>query len=142
MIGGGWALLLDGLDGYVARRSGRATPFGARLDLEVDALFVLGLSMLAWAMHVTGAWILLSGSMRYIWIASGRVWPILHRPLPRCFWRSAVCVLQIGLLLATLAPGLRSPWPTMLGGFGLGCLALSFGRDLVWILRKSEPYRG
>ena len=35
------ALILDGVDGWLARRSGMASDFGADFDLEVDTLFVL-----------------------------------------------------------------------------------------------------
>jgi hypothetical protein len=38
------ALLPDGVDGRVARRTGTATPLGTRFGMEVDALLVLVLS--------------------------------------------------------------------------------------------------
>jgi phosphatidylglycerophosphate synthase len=41
-------LFLDAIDGPLARRRGEASPGGARLDGETDALFVLVLSVLAW----------------------------------------------------------------------------------------------
>src|SRR3954471_21539170 len=42
------ATLLDGLDGRLARRDGTASAFGARFDMEIDALLILALSVLAW----------------------------------------------------------------------------------------------
>lgn len=39
------ALVLDGVDGAVARRTGTASTLGARFDMEVDALLVLVLSV-------------------------------------------------------------------------------------------------
>src|ERR1022692_1856108 len=39
------ALVLDAVDGQVARRTGTATPLGARLDGEVDAFLILLLSI-------------------------------------------------------------------------------------------------
>src|SRR5699024_2987932 len=39
------ALALDAVDGWVARRTGSATPFGARFDGEVDAFLIATLSV-------------------------------------------------------------------------------------------------
>src|ERR1700730_19101422 len=39
------ALALDAVDGQVARRTGTATPLGARIDGEVDAFLILVLSI-------------------------------------------------------------------------------------------------
>ena len=38
------ALLLDAVDGGVARRTGTVSGFGARFDMEVDAFLILVLS--------------------------------------------------------------------------------------------------
>ena len=50
------ALVLDGLDGRVARQTATVSRFGARFDMEVDAFLILVLSV-----HVAGlvgAWVL------------------------------------------------------------------------------------
>ncbi len=39
------AIVLDGVDGWVARRTGTASTFGARFDMEVDAFLILVLSV-------------------------------------------------------------------------------------------------
>jgi multidrug efflux pump subunit AcrA (membrane-fusion protein) len=39
--------MLDGVDGWLARRHEIASRFGARFDMEVDALLILALSVLA-----------------------------------------------------------------------------------------------
>ncbi|HVJ53668.1 MAG TPA: CDP-alcohol phosphatidyltransferase family protein [Aliidongia sp.] len=135
VAGGTVALLLDGVDGQIARRLGRASGFGARFDMEVDAVFVLLLAALAWSAGRAGAWVLLSGAMRYLWVAAAMAWPLLRRPLPPSLFRKSVCVAQIALLLTALAPALAPPWPSALAATGLGLLVLSFGRDFVWLLR-------
>jgi phosphatidylserine synthase len=59
-------VVLDGLDGWVARRLGQTTTFGAVIDREVDALFVL-VAYLYFHMSVGyGAWLLLPGLMPYL----------------------------------------------------------------------------
>ena len=42
------ALALDGVDGPLARASGLASAFGARYDMEIDALLALVLAALIW----------------------------------------------------------------------------------------------
>ena len=39
------ALVLDAVDGWVARRTGTVSAFGARFDLEVDAFLIAVLSL-------------------------------------------------------------------------------------------------
>src|SRR5690606_9660218 len=48
------ALVLDGVDGRLARRHGAATPFGARFDMETDAMLILALAVLAWRFDKAG----------------------------------------------------------------------------------------
>ena len=39
------ALILDAVDGWLARRTRTATELGARFDMEVDAFLILALSV-------------------------------------------------------------------------------------------------
>ncbi|HTH99204.1 MAG TPA: CDP-alcohol phosphatidyltransferase family protein [Stellaceae bacterium] len=140
----GWAIVilgaltlgLDGVDGRIARRRGQATDFGARFDMEVDAAFVLGLSLLTWAAGLVPAWVLLSGALRYLWIGAGMAWAVLRRPLRPSRLRRSICAIQLGLLLGCLIPDLPHPSSILLAGLGLGLLAWSFSRDLVFLLRS------
>jgi phosphatidylglycerophosphate synthase len=50
--------VMDGVDGWVARRTGTASAFGARFDMETDALLILVLSVLVWQHDKAGAWVL------------------------------------------------------------------------------------
>jgi hypothetical protein len=45
---GAAAAALDAVDGVLARRRGESSAFGARFDMEVDALLILVLAALAW----------------------------------------------------------------------------------------------
>ncbi len=67
------ALVLDGVDGRVARRRGETSAFGARFDMETDALLILVLAALAWSQGKAGAWILLAGALRYLFVAASLV---------------------------------------------------------------------
>ncbi|MFP5380008.1 MAG: CDP-alcohol phosphatidyltransferase family protein, partial [Vicinamibacteria bacterium] len=72
---------LDVVDGWIARRTRLASRFGARFDMETDALLILALTALAWRQDKAGVWVLAGGLMRYAFVAGGRVWPWLAGPL-------------------------------------------------------------
>lgn len=55
------AVLLDGVDGWVARRTGTVSAFGTRFDTETDAALILVLAILVWQYGKAGPWVLLSG---------------------------------------------------------------------------------
>ena len=131
-----FALLLDGIDGWLARRYGTASPFGARFDMEVDAFTILVLAVLVYQTGKAGGWVLLSGAMRYGFVALGRALPWLNRPLPPRKRRQTVCVMQVIVLTACLTPPFVVPWTTMLAALALGLLTLSFAIDVVWLARQ------
>ncbi|MGW7254469.1 CDP-alcohol phosphatidyltransferase family protein [Streptomyces sp. NPDC054834] len=130
------ALILDGVDGKVARRTGTSTALGARFDMEVDAFLILVLSVYV-AMQL-GLWVLLIGGMRYAFVAAARVLPWLNAPLPPSFARKTVAAMQgICLLLAgaELLPHAANLGIALLA---LGSLLWSFGRDVHWLYRTSR----
>jgi phosphatidylglycerophosphate synthase len=130
------ALILDGLDGWLARRSGMQSPFGARFDMEVDAFFTLVLAALVWQSDKAGVWVCLSGALRYGFVALGWQWSWLSRPLPPRRRRQTVCVIQIAVLVLCLTPPLTPPFSTFLAAGALGLLALSFAMDIAWLRRQ------
>jgi phosphatidylglycerophosphate synthase len=130
------ALAADGLDGWLARREGLVSAFGARFDMEVDALFAALLALAALAAGKAGAWVLALGFMRHGFWAAGAVLPWLARPLPESRRRKAVCVVQIAVLAAVLAPPLRPPGSAWLAAAATALLAWSFAVDTVWLWRR------
>lgn len=134
----GVALMLDGIDGWLARRTGMASPFGARFDTEVDALLILVLSLLVWQSGKVGPWVLAAGLMRYGFVAVGLLWPPLRAPLFPSRRRQAVCVLLVLALIAALAPATPPPVALVLAGAGLGLVTLSFARDVLWLVQKGR----
>ncbi|MBL8259178.1 MAG: CDP-alcohol phosphatidyltransferase family protein [Candidatus Competibacteraceae bacterium] len=133
----GLALALDGVDGYLARRDHLQSPFGARFDMEVDAFLILVLATLVYQTDKAGAWVLLSGLMRYGFIALGRALPQLNQPLPPSKRRQAICVIQSIALVAALTPLLVPPWSARLAAAALGALIASFAADVIWLARHS-----
>ena len=128
------ALLLDGVDGYLARRYGCASEFGARFDMETDALLILVLALLVWQADKAGVWIVFSGALRYGFIAAGRVWPALAAPLASSRRRQTVCVLQVLALLVCLCPWLEPVYSAPLALASLLMLSASFAVDVSRLL--------
>ena len=130
--------LLDGADGWLARRGGVASAFGARFDMEVDALLIMALAILAWLHGKAGAWVLLSGLLRYGFVAGGWIAPWLSSPLPPSRRRQAICVVQIVCLCAAVSPALAPERSAALAAAALVVLAASFALDVGWLWRAKH----
>lgn len=130
------ALALDGVDGWLARRSGLASDFGARFDMEVDAGLAAVLCALAILSGKAGLWLISLGFLRYAWVAAGAALPWLTGPLPARFSRKAVCVVQIVALIALLAPVVVPPLSTLIAAGATGALIWSFAVDALWRWRQ------
>ncbi|WP_436700157.1 CDP-alcohol phosphatidyltransferase family protein [Nocardioides sp. BYT-33-1] len=124
------ALLLDAVDGQVARRTGTASAFGARFDMETDAFLIAVLSV-----HVAprlGWWVLAIGALRYAYVMAGWALPWLRRPTPPRFWAKVVAAVQ-GVVLTVAASALL---PEVAARTALAAALLllveSFGHDIVW----------
>jgi phosphatidylglycerophosphate synthase len=137
-VAGTAVVVLDGVDGRLARRHGVASEFGARFDMETDALLVLALAVLAWRWDRAGAWVVLSGLARYVFVAAAVVAPWLRRPLPASRRRQAVCVVQIVVLLVVIAPLLPRAVTAPLALAGLLVLVYSFAVDVAWLARRAR----
>lgn len=129
------ALGLDALDGWLARRQDRASAFGARFDMEVDAALGLVLAVNAWTDGSAGIAVLLLGVPRYVFIATAWIWPWMAAELPDRFGRKVVCVVQIAALIALQAPVVSGAVATALVGVAAVALLWSFGRDTLWLWR-------
>lgn len=132
----GIALLLDGVDGWVARRTDRTTAFGARFDMEIDALAALVLCIVLWRAGLTSAWVIAIGGMRYAFMAGGWLLPWMRRPLPPRQRRRAICAVQGFLLVCCLMPILPPFMPPLLAGCALATTGGSFLADTVWLFSR------
>jgi phosphatidylglycerophosphate synthase len=135
------ASMLDGVDGWLARRSSVTSAFGARFDMETDALLIMVLSALAWRWGRAGAWVLACGVMRYAFAAAAWGWPWLGRPLPPSLRRKFVAVVQMVGLAIVVAPAVRPPLSEWLAAITLAVLTWSFAVDIRWLVR-TRPVRG
>jgi phosphatidylglycerophosphate synthase len=135
LAGAALLLALDGLDGWLARRQGTLSAFGARFDMETDALLILALAALALALGKAGPWVLGVGLLRYAFVLAGWLHPPLARPLPPSRRRRAVCAAQVAVLGLLLAPPVAPPLSAALAAVAFAALLASFAIDVGWLLR-------
>ncbi|MBS1880582.1 MAG: CDP-alcohol phosphatidyltransferase family protein [Actinobacteria bacterium] len=135
------ALVLDAVDGRVARRTGTTSTLGEHLDAEVDAFLILVLSV--YVAGSVGAWVLAIGAARYAFLAAGYLLPWLRAALPPRYWRKVVCATQGVVLTVAAAQVLPSALAEAALGIALVLLAESFGRDVWWLWdhRRGEAPR-
>ena len=132
------AMLLDGLDGWIARRTGTSMTFGARFDMELDAFLLLTLSILVWLSSQTGPWVILIGAFRYLFVVAGLLWPTLQATLPASQRRKIICVVQGVTLLVCLGPIISSTIASAAAMGALGLLVYSFAGDVQWLLKRAD----
>jgi len=133
------ALVLDAVDGQVARRTGTATPLGGRIDAETDAFLILLLSIAVSRDY--GGWVLAIGAARYALLVAGWLIPWLAAPLPPRYWGKVVAAVT-GIVLTVAASGLL---PRRAGMIAVAAvmllLAESFGRAVIWLYRTGTGPR-
>ncbi len=127
----GVALALDGVDGWVARRTGTSSPLGARFDMEVDSILLLVLSL--YVAGPIGAWVLAIGGMRYAFVVAIWVLPWMRGTLPPRYWRKVVAATQGVVLVVATAGVLPQPLVIVALAASLAMLVESFGRDVLWL---------
>jgi phosphatidylglycerophosphate synthase len=125
------ALVLDAVDGWVARRTAAASQFGARFDMEVDAFLIFVLSVEV--ARSVGPWVLAIGTARYAYMAAGWLLPWLREPTPSRYWCKCVAAIQGVVLTVAVADVLPKIWNEVALAAALALLTESFGRDVWWL---------
>jgi phosphatidylglycerophosphate synthase len=127
-----WAL--DGLDGWLARRDGLASTFGATFDMETDALLVLIADVQLWQRGRFGAWVLITGLLRYTYVLALALRPAPTGHVPRSrFGRAAFLALVVGLTAGFAWDGAAGTW---LAALGAAAVTVSFTRSFLWSYRR------
>jgi phosphatidylglycerophosphate synthase len=131
------ALLLDAVDGQVARRTGTVTALGARFDMEVDAFLIFVLSV--FVARPVGPWVLAIGAARYVFLAAGWFLPWLREPTPPRYWCKTVAAIQGIVLTIAVTNVFPGPAVDFLLAAALALLVESFGRDVWWLWSHRIP---
>jgi phosphatidylglycerophosphate synthase len=129
------ATALDGVDGWLARRTRMASAFGARFDLEVDAALIQVVAVLVWQHGKAGVWIVGAGLLRYVFVAAGLVAPWMRGPLRPTLRAKAICIVQIATLVVAILPVVPPAASRVIAAVGLAALTWSFAVDTRWLWR-------
>jgi phosphatidylglycerophosphate synthase len=137
------AFVLDAIDGVVARRYGCASEFGAMFDGETDSALVLVLGLVLWLRQGFAAWVLVPGTLRYVYLVClALVPPSRAKPWRSRLGRLAFLIGGALLLAAVVAPGLAG---TLSAAVASLILCASFGYSFFmaypppWRAATSEP---
>jgi phosphatidylglycerophosphate synthase len=126
--------MLDGIDGWLARRTGSTSEIGGRLDGESDAFLVLSVCLLLWVRGVEGPWVLLAGLLRYGYVL------VLHfvpsrGEVPRWWVARYVFGTSLMCLMGGFLPlgGVERLLPLL----ATALLCASFARSFYWSFRAA-----
>ncbi|MDZ4700911.1 MAG: CDP-alcohol phosphatidyltransferase family protein [Rhodothermales bacterium] len=123
---------LDGLDGYIARGHGETSLFGEYFDKESDALFVLLLGFSLYVQGLLGPWVLIAGTMRYVFVLAMHFAPV-EGP-QREYKSSWARYIYTGCILSFIAVYVLPPLPAkVLALAGTVALVYSFLRYFHWL---------
>lgn len=136
--------LADLLDGFLARRQGRETELGKRLDIETDAAGLLVASLLAVVLGRLPVIYLLVGLVYYpfifgIWLREKRKLPVVtlqSRPFSRI-----IAGFQMGLVGLALLPVFHRPFLFLAASLFMTPLLIGFWRDWLVVSRRIESDR-
>jgi phosphatidylglycerophosphate synthase len=129
---------LDGVDGWLARRADRASAFGAYYDSETDACFVLVLSLGMFQFGRAGAWVLLAGALRYLYLLT--LWFSQRQQVeaPRSRFGRYTFALVVSAFTLGVWPAARVSQP--LAAAATLLLTYSFARSFYWSLRVERTF--
>jgi phosphatidylglycerophosphate synthase len=126
---------IDSADGYVARRARQITQFGAALDREVDAIFVLTAYEYFYLVQGFGAWVLLPGLLPYFYRVVTRQLSAAPDRDEKQRLAAVLAGVNFGLLLAAVASPPRLQPVALVASIGI--VTLSFAASS-WKLYRNE----
>lgn len=124
-------LILDGLDGYLARKFDDTTDFGAYLDMETDTFFVCLFCTYYYLNEQLGGWVLAVGYMRYIYVGLILLFKLQGRKEKSTRFAKTIAVILFSALLMPLVlpsflyqPAMIIATVLVLYSFGLSFIGL------------------
>ena len=124
--------ILDGVDGYIARKYKQTARPGEAFDMEVDALFVFLLSYMHFFNKNLPLWILIPGGLRYYYELFA-IWYRNSKPIqPGKRFRSTVAVIFFISLLLPFVLDKNIYMPVVFSSSLL--IVLSFGISAYYLL--------
>jgi phosphatidylglycerophosphate synthase len=133
--------VFDGVDGWLARRLGESSEFGAQFDMETDSHVMLLVCLHLSVTRDLGLWILAMGALRYVYVLV-RWAALTHEIRER---RSSWGRIVYSLAVFALALGCVAEWSALaLPLMAAATLALcgSFAPDFIALLRPAADGGG
>lgn len=111
------SVMLDVLDGYLARRFNQSSDFGLYFDMETDAFFVALLSLILYQKAWIEAWLLFPGFLRYLYMIVWVILPGKPKKEPKRKYASIIAgIFFVVLLLPFVLPEYLYQWPIRISG--------------------------
>ncbi len=123
-----FVILLDGLDGFIARKLNQCSEYGERFDSEADAQLVYLLSWIHFANGTVDWWILIPGMMRYLyqlfffWVPSNSKFP------PKKFRATVAVIFFFSLSFAFILNSIITSYLLIVSS---SLISLSFSLSLI-----------
>ena len=130
------ALLLDGLDGFIARKYDQVSKFGELIDQEADNFLMFVMSISLYLNREIGLYVFLIPAYRYIFIISMAKYPWLKYTLPNSRLRKVGCVGTILIMIISQDPYITNDVTVFLVILSLIIITFSFSRDIIWLYRN------
>jgi phosphatidylglycerophosphate synthase len=129
-------LILDGIDGFLARKFKTQSGFGEYLDMETDAFYVLVLSCLLYQNGTFGMWIISLGLLRYLYFIVLLFFKAPQQKEERVFRARLIAVILMVALIAGFALPLTIAKPAIVISTIL--VFYSFGNSFWNILKPNS----
>ena len=126
--------VLDGFDGYFARKLDQSTEMGASFDKECDAFYILALSFIIYQLEIAGPWVLTFGLIRYVYVLIFAFVKEKSQPELKFKIGQIIAVWVMVSLMAGIA--FPKPYSLIILWVALILLLFSFGRSAYYQLKR------
>ena len=132
------SLIMDGLDGFIARKYNLVSRFGEIIDQESDNFLMLVISISLYLNKDVGLYVFLIPLYRYTFLASMKKYDWLKRTLPSSQFRKIACVLTIVLMIMSQDVYFNYENTVFLVFLSLFIITFSFSKDIIWLYRNKN----
>ena len=132
------SLLLDGLDGFIARKYNQVTKYGEVIDQEADNFLIFVMSISLYLNKEIGLYVFLIPAFRYIFIFFMTRYSWLNNTLPDSQLRKVVCVSIILIMIISQDSYFTNDVVIFLVLLSLFIITFSFSRDIIWLYRNKH----
>ena len=132
------SLIMDGLDGFIARKYNLVSKFGEIIDQESDNFLMLVISISLYLNKDIGLYVFFIPLYRYAFLVSMKKYDWLQRTLPSSQFRKIACVLTIVLMIMSQDVYFNYENTLFLVILSLFIITFSFSKDIIWLYRNKN----